>query len=130
MCTSVRQGLHLLTLHDPQLSGSPFFFFSCYRHHRYLHSFPTRRSSDLLLPHLFTLAKHCVLFEDVPQVSLRDVTVLRSAGGDRKSTRLNSSHRCISYAVFCLKKKKKNIRVHLKRPYNPPLPPQHHIYPS
>src|SRR5437879_11477164 len=29
---------------------------------------------------------------------------------DRKSTRLNSSHRCISYAVFCLKKKKKNTR--------------------
>src|SRR5437764_5776206 len=31
---------------------------------------------------------------------------------DRKSTRLNSSHRCISYAVFCLKKKnKKNIKL-------------------
>src|SRR5258707_4884063 len=30
------------------------------------------------------------------------------AGGDRKSTRLNSSHGNISYAVFCLKKKKKN----------------------
>src|SRR5437762_8743243 len=32
---------------------------------------------------------------------------LRRAGPalDRKSTRLNSSHRCISYAVFCLKKK-------------------------
>src|SRR5436309_16099400 len=29
--------------------------------------------------------------------------------GDRKSTRLNSSHVKISYAVFCLKKKKKNI---------------------
>src|SRR5437764_8558439 len=29
--------------------------------------------------------------------------------GDRKSTRLNSSHRCISYAVFCLKKK--NVRI-------------------
>src|SRR5437879_11561522 len=28
---------------------------------------------------------------------------------DRKSTRLNSSHRCISYAVFCLKKKKKKL---------------------
>src|SRR6266480_5585441 len=28
-------------------------------------------------------------------------------GGDRKSTRLNSSHMSISYAVFCLKKKKK-----------------------
>src|SRR5690348_17527600 len=29
-------------------------------------------------------------------------------GGDRKSTRLNSSHPSISYAVFCLKKKRKN----------------------
>src|SRR5690348_17637575 len=29
-------------------------------------------------------------------------------GADRKSTRLNSSHPSISYAVFCLKKKKKN----------------------
>src|SRR5437763_3330938 len=31
---------------------------------------------------------------------------LAGSAGDRKSTRLNSSHRCISYAVFCLKKKK------------------------
>src|SRR3712207_6955708 len=31
----------------------------------------------------------------------------RNAGVDRKSTRLNSSHANISYAVFCLKKKKK-----------------------
>src|SRR5437764_3818135 len=31
--------------------------------------------------------------------------------GDRKSTRLNSSHRCISYAVFCLKKKTENHAV-------------------
>src|SRR5438552_10859600 len=31
--------------------------------------------------------------------------------GDRKSTRLNSSHQIISYAVFCLKKKKK-IKLH------------------
>src|SRR2546429_3513238 len=30
--------------------------------------------------------------------------------GDRKSTRLNSSHGYISYAVFCLKKKKKKIK--------------------
>src|SRR5436189_3272836 len=30
----------------------------------------------------------------------------KSEISDRKSTRLNSSHRCISYAVFCLKKKK------------------------
>src|SRR5688572_30969232 len=32
----------------------------------------------------------------------------RTRGQDRKSTRLNSSHSQISYAVFCLKKKKKN----------------------
>src|SRR3712207_7963181 len=36
------------------------------------------------------------------QVSIRDL-------GDRKSTRLNSSHANISYAVFCLKKKNKTI---------------------
>src|SRR5689334_24778237 len=34
-------------------------------------------------------------------------TVLRTPRQDRKSTRLNSSHSSISYAVFCLKKKKK-----------------------
>src|SRR5258708_17559273 len=35
---------------------------------------------------------------------------------DRKSTRLNSSHQIISYAVFCLKKKKnKKIRDHVRR---------------
>src|SRR3712207_8290127 len=33
---------------------------------------------------------------------------------DRKSTRLNSSHANISYAVFCLKKKKKNLDTYLK----------------
>src|SRR5207253_11262689 len=49
-------------------------------------------------------------------------TVVRS-DGDRKSTRLNSSHVAISYAVFCLKKKKKkknktrkNILIILKQP--------------
>src|SRR2546429_6854003 len=34
----------------------------------------------------------------------------RPPGGDRKSTRLNSSHGYISYAVFCLKKKKNTIK--------------------
>src|SRR5437879_8129994 len=34
---------------------------------------------------------------------------------DRKSTRLNSSHRCISYAVFCLKKKKNNLLNNLNK---------------
>src|SRR5256885_6368990 len=36
--------------------------------------------------------------------------------GDRKSTRLNSSHLVISYAVFCLKKKKKNYRTLQRSP--------------
>src|SRR5947208_9771816 len=35
----------------------------------------------------------------------------RTSSTDRKSTRLNSSHQIISYAVFCLKKKKKKNRV-------------------
>src|SRR5688572_32261777 len=49
---------------------------------------------------------------------LRDYRALRTAAlaavrrADRKSTRLNSSHSQISYAVFCLKKKKKEIRKH------------------
>src|SRR5437879_8819227 len=33
-----------------------------------------------------------------------------SCASDRKSTRLNSSHRCISYAVFCLKERKDEIK--------------------
>src|SRR3712207_8432056 len=36
---------------------------------------------------------------------------------DRKSTRLNSSHANISYAVFCLKKKKRNINSTILRQY-------------
>src|SRR3989454_5984814 len=39
--------------------------------------------------------------------------------GDRKSTRLNSSHLVISYAVFCLKKKKKHLKVNLCTSYIP-----------
>src|SRR2546422_1229619 len=34
---------------------------------------------------------------------------------DRKSTRLNSSHGYISYAVFCLKKKKKNDKMNVRK---------------
>src|SRR2546426_8680357 len=47
-------------------------------------------------------------------VGLRDAYPVRGLGGDRpaadrKSTRLNSSHLVISYAVFCLKKKKQDV---------------------
>src|SRR2546427_8677473 len=40
---------------------------------------------------------------------------LLEQGGDRKSTRLNSSHSQISYAVFCLKKKKTNHKTASRR---------------
>src|SRR5437588_9099626 len=61
----------------------------------------------LLLVILFFVVVVALKFGAVP-VSLyalgRDL--LRVLLGDRKSTRLNSSHTVISYAVFCLKKKK------------------------
>src|SRR2546426_5398643 len=41
----------------------------------------------------------------------REQRFLLKNSGDRKSTRLNSSHLVISYAVFCLKKKKISVRV-------------------
>src|SRR5437660_9169206 len=61
--------------------------------------FPTRRSSDLHFPGR-------ALAPDRRR-SPRCPPAAAAAAGDRKSTRLNSSHVAISYAVFCLKKKKK-----------------------
>src|SRR5256885_7337112 len=52
---------------------------------------------------------------DAPGHDLAPSPVARDARGasqDRKSTRLNSSHLVISYAVFCLKKKKKKTTQH------------------
>src|SRR5437879_11471080 len=93
--------------------------------HRHLHSFPTRRSSDLV----YTLieAKKGGLYRSddggTNWALINDDHRFRQRAWyfthvwadpkdsnkvkyqDRKSTRLNSSHRCISYAVFCLKKK-------------------------
>src|SRR5438034_7601289 len=40
--------------------------------------------------------------------------------GDRKSTRLNSSHTVISYAVFCLKKKKREARPQFRKAWTSP----------
>src|SRR5688500_19279352 len=78
--------------------------------HFYLHSIPTRRSSDLLdeihqpveLLVPVELDAALLLGLDGPDDAIDDFgQVVR----DRKSTRLNSSHLVISYAVFCLKKK-------------------------
>src|SRR5207249_9214008 len=86
------------------------------RHLHALHSFPTRRSSDLHAatdvaaggPVRELLRGH---ESDSPGSALALQlmgSMHRSASaepGDRKSTRLNSSHDSTSYAVFCLKKK-------------------------
>src|SRR3712207_7372922 len=49
---------------------------------------------------------------DVPLAERRDPVRPRLLRVDRKSTRLNSSHANISYAVFCLKKKKIHTHTH------------------
>src|SRR5207247_10105598 len=50
----------------------------------------------------------CITADEVVARCLPDQLAVGSpTGGDRKSTRLNSSHEWISYAVFCLKKKKR-----------------------
>src|SRR2546426_9169140 len=46
------------------------------------------------------------------RIGLRFAAANRNPIRDRKSTRLNSSHLVISYAVFCLKKKKEASKVH------------------
>src|SRR5947207_6836759 len=98
------------TTHTYQLY---IIFLKRYSHHRDLHSFPTRRSSDLKefpsqqdgkgisglgRPALASRHRHAC-----PKI--KSMKAL-----DRKSTRLNSSHTVISYAVFCLKKKKKKTK--------------------
>src|SRR3712207_7613092 len=51
------------------------------------------------------VAQHAMA-EDHQRVARRVAARVEQPAGDRKSTRLNSSHANISYAVFCLKKKK------------------------
>src|SRR5437762_6938871 len=74
--------------------------------------FPTRRSSDLKVG----------VHRD-ESVEALVACVEHGEQGDRKSTRLNSSHRCISYAVFCLKKKKKSLRSYNKIHYQAKISP-------
>src|SRR5262245_64595790 len=99
------------------------FFYSLDLHPD-LHSFPTRRSSDL--DHAGTASERVPPFGSinvgvgraarlpgvvqVPLLGIKGIVRrqvdVHAIIGDRKSTRLNSSHLGISYAVFCLKKKR------------------------
>src|SRR5207245_10049826 len=118
-----------LLLSSSDITYFYYFFFYASRHHQDLHSFPTRRSSDLGGPNLHGSVTGNVNLTvlltswplpvtrgnttDIPHASACGISVVL----DRKSTRLNSSHGSISYAVFCLKKKNKkrqacHTRVH------------------
>src|SRR5690606_41186510 len=97
---------------------------------RAIPSFPTRRSSDLGRPEEaapdrsggggdreeFVRELHRAAVAGGDELHEQPVAVLHLAGGrerdrDRKSTRLNSSHVQISYAVFCLKNKNKARKI-------------------
>src|SRR5437899_5679551 len=97
------------------------FFFSCCGDHRDLHSFPYTtlfrsinsdgsiqrvnlfaRTLDIKFPTGISSVSDMAVMPGNPQTIA--ATVYKTL--DRKSTRLNSSHLGISYAVFCLKKKK------------------------
>src|SRR5207302_11192219 len=97
---------------------SSLLFFYSSADPRHLHSFPTRRSSDLrtLAGQEPDVIQHRLPVESLARIHSRlagsaDGAVAQQVSQepreDRKSTRLNSSHVKISYAVFCLKKKKK-----------------------
>src|SRR5688500_19539187 len=108
------------------MSATPLFLYA-YADPQDLPSFPTRRSSDL--SHELALAielNDAGISPSMLGISIRSetildryrirgytvenlVTTLKTEGLDRKSTRLNSSHLVISYAVFCLKKKTNQI---------------------
>src|SRR5437879_8948001 len=70
---------------------------------RRTHQAHERIVSKLIAAHDFPVPE--ALIEQQMDVRLERAIRSLAAQGDRKSTRLNSSHRCISYAVFCLKKK-------------------------
>src|SRR5690349_24010542 len=99
------------------------FFFLMIRRPPRSTLFPTRRSSDLAAAGKRRSRPRPGLAVAAPDRRPRSAgpaPQTRNPGGpDRKSTRLNSSHVEISYAVFCLKKKKKKITSkHRKLPIN------------
>src|SRR2546422_7960197 len=94
-----------------------FFFSSRRRHTRCSRDW----SSDVCSSDLTTVPAGTVTFSITNAGSIphgfeveghgieKEIAVIQPGARDRKSTRLNSSHGYISYAVFCLKKKKKII---------------------
>src|SRR5438105_11203300 len=71
-----------------------------------------RPPRSTLFPYTTLFRSHRARHHDARHVGLRRLP--QAARRDRKSTRLNSSHEWISYAVFCLKKKNKINERHTK----------------
>src|SRR5688572_31461775 len=96
------------------LSNLYFFFFLMIRRPPRSTLFPytTLFRSDPLLPRKYVFPNGTTIPAGGYLVVYADDATSAPGlhAGDRKSTRLNSSHSQISYAVFCLKKKKKNQR--------------------
>src|SRR5947208_7744948 len=98
------------------------FAFQSYLDYTDLHCFPTRRSSDLLESQMHEKQELLksrsteleALTSEVASLSgrLTDLASTKERAEnllDRKSTRLNYSHQINSYAVFCLKKKRRTV---------------------
>src|SRR5205085_11397090 len=106
-------GVDLFVARVQLLATADGYFYQAYVDDRDLHSFPTRRSSDLRSCIASSIAA-CVLggvrLISSARMMFAKIGPLMNLNWrcwlDRKSTRLNSSHSQISYAVFCLKKKK------------------------
>src|SRR5204862_6758850 len=96
------------TKSDPVPSSSPCRSINyCLTEHAFFFClYPPRRPTSTLFP--YTTLFRSVLRHDLLPVEHRQPARVAEQllGADRKSTRLNSSHVEISYAVFCLKKKK------------------------
>src|SRR5258708_36423226 len=99
LCFLASSGLHLL-----------FFFFLMIRRPPRSTLFPY--TTLFRSPLSMARPSHSAVFERLQSSCWRSLSCFFQSFGysrrrDRKSTRLNSSHQIISYAVFCLKKKKK-----------------------
>src|SRR5256885_11506249 len=102
---------HTSTMCQFNLQGIPTlaFFFLMIRRPPRSTLFPyTTLFRSLLCRHHVLHRRVSELRDPLRQVEVEPVRDAARERGDRKSTRLNSSHLVISYAVFCLKKKNKN----------------------
>src|SRR5437762_12446936 len=81
---------------------------------RIVHEFD---SADLRTGYMYPAMARAFRGAGAQFVAMFAYDMLGTASRNQKSTRLNSSHRCISYAVFCLKKKKKTELRYIKEKY-------------